>query len=76
MTSGRGLGFGAREDTAALGLLRRVALAAAVIAAVSVVVAALLAWRLVNVRDAAALAAARCPCCAEAGSLAAGESPS
>jgi hypothetical protein len=75
MSSGRIAGLGRREDTAALGLLRRVALAAAVIAAVSVVVAALLAWRLVNARDAAALAAARCPCCVAGGSLA-GESPS
>lgn len=55
-----------RRDQGTLGLLRRVALAAAVIAATSVVLAAALAWRLVEARDAAALAGARCPCCAEA----------
>ncbi len=44
-------------------LLRSVAIAAAMIAGCSVILAALLAWRLLDARQVAAIALAECPCC-------------
>lgn len=54
-------------------MLRSVAIAAAMIAVCSVLLAVVLAWRLLDARELAAVAMAHCPCCVDEPSAQRGE---
>jgi len=61
------------EDSSGSTMLRSVAIAAAMIAVCSVLLAVLLAWRLLDAREEAAKAKALCACCGDEPSAERGE---